>query len=200
MNIISENDPWKIAQCQNLIFVMSKWSEDYRNLWGESGMSLLIGPLLTIDWLMVCKKTLVNKYWMFGWTFHDSDYLIRQSCTKCFFHDSLFPLTGIKGRVLLVHPDQLVCYTDFTVCSKPPKYVGSMIFHPTQPTKLFCKYAELVWLIGLWEMWMLSWISHFLTCVMDSYLEYFLLNWSQVNAIRPQWWLVNIGSGNGMVP
>ena len=32
------------------------------------------------------------------------------------------------------------------------------------------------------------------------YLDHFLWNCPQVNAIRPYWWLVNFGSGNGSVP
>ena len=32
------------------------------------------------------------------------------------------------------------------------------------------------------------------------YLQHFMLEWCQVNATKLQWWDVNIGSGNGLVP
>ena len=42
--------------------------------------------------------------------------------------------------------------------------------------------------------------SNFQTQIKDRYLEYFVWNWHQVNATRPQRLLVNIASGNGLVP
>ena len=36
--------------------------------------------------------------------------------------------------------------------------------------------------------------------IKNRYLEHFLWNCPQVNATRPHWWLVNIGSVNGLVP
>ena len=38
------------------------------------------------------------------------------------------------------------------------------------------------------------------THINDKYLKYFLWNCYQVNATTPHWSLVNIGSGNGLVP
>ena len=35
--------------------------------------------------------------------------------------------------------------------------------------------------------------------IKDRYLEHFLWNCAHVNATRPPWWLVNIGSDNGLV-
>ena len=35
---------------------------------------------------------------------------------------------------------------------------------------------------------------------MDWIYEHILLNFSQLNATEPAWWLVKIGSGNGLVP
>ena len=49
------------------------------------------------------------------------------------------------------------------------------------------------WLIDTWEIRL--WSS-----IRNRYLGYFLWYCPQVNAARPYWWLVNIGSGNGMVP
>ena len=34
----------------------------------------------------------------------------------------------------------------------------------------------------------------------DWYHKHSLSSWSQVNATKPHWWPVNIGSGNGLVP
>ena len=55
-------------------------------------------------------------------------------------------------------------------------------------------------LICPWEMWLLPQISNFQTRIKDNYIEYFMWNCPQVNATRPDWWQVNIGSGNGLVP
>ena len=43
-------------------------------------------------------------------------------------------------------------------------------------------------------------MSKFQTHVKDKYVKYFLRNCYQVNATTPHWSLVNIGSGNGLVP
>ena len=40
----------------------------------------------------------------------------------------------------------------------------------------------------------------FQTHFMKRCLEHFFCNCPQVNVIRPHWWLVNIGSSNGLVP
>ena len=45
-----------------------------------------------------------------------------------------------------------------------------------------------------------SQICKFQTHFDDEYLKYFLWNCYQVNATIPHWSLVNIGSGNGLVP
>ena len=42
-----------------------------------------------------------------------------------------------------------------------------------------------------------QWVDNFLTHIKVRFLEHFLSNLPQVNATRPQWWLVNIGSGKG---
>ena len=55
-------------------------------------------------------------------------------------------------------------------------------------------------LIGPWGIWLLSQISKFQTHFNNKYLQYFLWNCYQVNATTPHWSLVNIGSGNGLVP
>ena len=41
--------------------------------------------------------------------------------------------------------------------------------------------------------------SNFQSYIRDRYHEHFLWNCSQVNATRSYWWLINIGSGNGLV-
>ena len=51
-----------------------------------------------------------------------------------------------------------------------------------------------------WKIWLQSQISKFQTHFNDKYLKYFLWNWYQVNVTVPYWLLVNIGSGNGLVP
>ena len=48
--------------------------------------------------------------------------------------------------------------------------------------------------------WLQSTISKFQTHFNDKYLQYFLWNCYQVNATTPHWSVVNIGSGNGLVP
>ena len=53
---------------------------------------------------------------------------------------------------------------------------------------------------GPWKIWLQSQISKFQTRFIDKYLKYFLWNCYQVNATTPHWSLVNIGSGNGLVP
>ena len=40
-----------------------------------------------------------------------------------------------------------------------------------------------------------QWVNDFLTHFKDNFLDHFLWNFFEVNAIRPHWWLVNIGSG-----
>ena len=55
-------------------------------------------------------------------------------------------------------------------------------------------------LIGPWGIWLQSQISRLQTHFKDKYLKYFLWNCCQVNATTPHWSLVNIGSGNGLVP
>ena len=57
-----------------------------------------------------------------------------------------------------------------------------------------------VLLIGPWGIWLQSQISKFQTHFKDKYLKYFLWNCYQVNATAPHWSLINIGSGNGLVP
>ena len=42
-------------------------------------------------------------------------------------------------------------------------------------------------------------LNQFQTGIKDRYLEHFLWNHSQLNATRSHWYLVNIGSGNGLV-
>ena len=49
-------------------------------------------------------------------------------------------------------------------------------------------------------IWLQSRISKFQTHMNDKYLKYFLWNCYQVNASTPHWSLVNIGSGNGLMP
>ena len=53
------------------------------------------------------------------------------------------------------------------------------------------------WPLGIWLQ---SHISKFQTHFNDKYLKYLLWNCFQVNATTPHWSLVNIGSGNGLVP
>ena len=55
-------------------------------------------------------------------------------------------------------------------------------------------------LIGPWGIWLQSQISKFETHFNDKYLKYFLWNCYEMNATTPYWSLVNIGSGNGLVP
>ena len=56
------------------------------------------------------------------------------------------------------------------------------------------------YLIDPWGIWLQSQISEFHTHFNDTYLEYFLWNCNQLNATTPHWSLINIGSGNGLVP
>ena len=51
-----------------------------------------------------------------------------------------------------------------------------------------------------WGIWLQSQIIKFQTHFNDKYLKYFLWNCYHVNATTPHWSLVNIGSGNGLVP
>ena len=44
------------------------------------------------------------------------------------------------------------------------------------------------------------WISDFQANFSDWWLRYLLWNWPQMNVTGPYWWLVNIGSGNGLLP
>ena len=44
------------------------------------------------------------------------------------------------------------------------------------------------------------WLNYFQTHIKDRYLELFLWNCPQTNDTTPHLWLVNIGSGNGLVP
>ena len=55
-------------------------------------------------------------------------------------------------------------------------------------------------LIGPWGIWLQSQISKFQTHFKDKHLKYFMLNCYQLNAATPHWSLINIGSGNGLVP
>ena len=50
-----------------------------------------------------------------------------------------------------------------------------------------------------WVMQLYCHISDFQTHIKDRYLENFMWNIPQVNAPGPDWWLFNIGSGNGLV-
>ena len=50
-----------------------------------------------------------------------------------------------------------------------------------------------------WKERTQSWINNFQTHIKDGYPEYFQWNYSQECATRPHWWLVNIGSGNGLI-
>ena len=60
--------------------------------------------------------------------------------------------------------------------------------------------ASMSELIGPGGIWQRSQISKFQTHFNDKYVKYFLWNCSQVNAATPHRSLVNIGSGNGLVP
>ena len=51
-----------------------------------------------------------------------------------------------------------------------------------------------------WEMRLLSWINNLQTHIKDKYLQHFLENCPHVNTKSVHWWLVNIGSGNDLVP
>ena len=55
-------------------------------------------------------------------------------------------------------------------------------------------------LLGSRGIWLQSEISKFQTHFNDKYLKYFLWNCYQMNASTPRWSLVNIGSGNGLMP
>ena len=50
------------------------------------------------------------------------------------------------------------------------------------------------------DMIIWSGISNFQTNIKGRYLGHFLWNCPQVKATRPFWWLINIGSGNGLMP
>ena len=56
------------------------------------------------------------------------------------------------------------------------------------------------WLIGPWGIFLQSRLSKFQTHLSDKYIKNFLWNCYQVNVTTPHWSLVNIGSGNGLVP
>ena len=55
-------------------------------------------------------------------------------------------------------------------------------------------------LIGLMGIWLQFQIGKLQTHFTAKYLKYFLWNCYQVYATTPRWSLVNIGSGNGLVP
>ena len=42
-------------------------------------------------------------------------------------------------------------------------------------------------------------INNFQDDFSDWWLRYLIWNWPQMNATKPHWWLVNIGSGNGLM-
>ena len=50
------------------------------------------------------------------------------------------------------------------------------------------------------KIWLWSEHTHFQSHIKDKYLEHFLWNLPQMNAIGPHWWFINIGSGKGMLP
>ena len=51
-----------------------------------------------------------------------------------------------------------------------------------------------------WVIWLQSEMIHFQTRVKDRFHEHFLWNDPQVDATRPHSWLINISSGNRLVP
>ena len=55
------------------------------------------------------------------------------------------------------------------------------------------------WLIGPWERRLYSKLKYFQTHITDGYFDHFLRNSPQLNATRPQCWLVKIGTGKGLV-
>ena len=77
---------------------------------------------------------------------------------------------------------------------------------------LVCPYYSIVcmWRVNLYRLyfnslarggvWRQFQISKFQTHFIDEYFKYFLWNCYQVNATTAPWSLVNIGSGNGLVP
>ena len=67
-------------------------------------------------------------------------------------------------------------------------------------TYMICIVEFAIKLIGPWGIWPQSQISKFQTHFSNKYLKYYLWNCYRVNATTPHWSLVNIGSGNGLVP
>ena len=52
--------------------------------------------------------------------------------------------------------------------------------------------------IGPWEIWMKFYICNFQMDFNDWWLRYPLWNYANINVTGLHWWLVNIGSGNGL--
>ena len=77
-------------------------------------------------------------------------------------------------------------------------------------TRIFvtdCFYSTLqaeVWRVSLihcsWEIWLKFQLSNFQAKLSNSWLRYLLWYYPHVIVTAPHWWLVNIGSGNGLVP
>ena len=57
-----------------------------------------------------------------------------------------------------------------------------------------------LYLIGPWEIWIKSSKNNFQVKFSDWWLLYLKRNCPQMNTNGLQWWYVNIGSGNGLVP
>ena len=58
-------------------------------------------------------------------------------------------------------------------------------------------YLQIIDPLGIWLQ---TQISKFQTGINDVYIKYLLWNRYQMNATSPHWSLVNIGSGDGLVP
>ena len=59
------------------------------------------------------------------------------------------------------------------------------------------KSFQLIW---PWKMWLWFQMCKFQMQLEDGNLEYSSKHYPGMNARGPRWWLVNIGSGNGLVP
>ena len=66
--------------------------------------------------------------------------------------------------------------------------------------KQTCSREVSGWSCGLWQMWRKYQNSNVQVHIKGRYLEHLLWNCLQLNATRPHWWLVNTGSGDGLVP
>ena len=128
--------------------------------------------------------------------YYDESWNIDTAKSHCRFRGHGFkPMLQLKKK--FTHVWHLPCCQCTVTCS----HVSSIQNNKnTDEGDISIETNNALSLIGPWEIWLQSQISKFQTHFNDEYLKYFLRNCYQVNATTPHWSLVNIGSGNGLMP